>query len=162
VLVGHSFGGTSITGVADRMRDRILRLVYLDAIILENGQSVFSQLPQGVVAARTKAAQETSGGLSIPAPPPATFGVTDAAQTQSLASRMTPHPFRTFISPLRLENKIGNGLAASYIICSDRVYEPLEQSHSWAKRSGWKVMEIKTGHDAMISPKFAFRKSVSA
>jgi pimeloyl-ACP methyl ester carboxylesterase len=59
VLVGHSFGGNSISGVADIMRDRLRQLIYLDAVILENGQSVFSQLPKDVVEARTRAAQET-------------------------------------------------------------------------------------------------------
>ncbi len=150
VLVGHSFGGNSISGVADRMRDRIRQLVYLDAVMLENGQSVFSQLPNDVVEARKKAAQETSGGLSIPAPPPVAFGITDPTQTQSVASRLTPHPFQTFMSPLRLANKVGNGLPASYIICTDPIYEALEKSHNWAKTSGWNVIEIKAGHDAMI------------
>ena len=150
VLVGHSFGGSSISGVADRMRDRIQRLVYLDAVILENGQSVFSQLPKDVVAARTQAARETSEGLSIPAPPAAAFGITDAAQTASVASRLTPHPFFTFASPLEIANKLGNGLPASYIICTDPIYQPLEKSHNWARTSGWKMREIKTGHDAMI------------
>jgi hypothetical protein len=46
---------------AHRLPERIKQLVYLDAAMLENGQSVFSMLPPDVVAARTKAAQETSG-----------------------------------------------------------------------------------------------------
>src|ERR1700730_4710979 len=45
VLVGHSFGGNAISGVADIMRDRIRQLIDLDAVILENGQSVFTPLP---------------------------------------------------------------------------------------------------------------------
>ena len=45
VLVGHCFGGNAISGVADIMRDRIRQLIYLDAVILENGQSVFTPLP---------------------------------------------------------------------------------------------------------------------
>jgi len=45
VLVGHSFGGNAISGVADIMRDRIRQLIYLDAVILENGQSEFTPLP---------------------------------------------------------------------------------------------------------------------
>jgi hypothetical protein len=44
------------------MRDRVRQLVYLDAIIMQNGQSSFSVLPKDIVEARTKAAQETSGG----------------------------------------------------------------------------------------------------
>src|SRR5262245_7223254 len=80
ILVGHSFGGNAISGTADQVPDRIRQLVYLDSVMLENGQSVFGMLPKEVVAARMKAAEETSGGLSIPAPPPSAFGVADAAQ----------------------------------------------------------------------------------
>jgi len=150
VLVGHSFGGNAISGVADRVRDRIRHLVYLDAVVLENGQSVFSQLPKDVVEARTKAAEQTSGGLSIPAPLPSAFGITDPAQAQSVASRLTPHPFNTYVSPLKLENKVGNGLPASYIVCTDPIYKLLETSRNWVKAAGWKMIEIKSGHDAMV------------
>ena len=150
VLVGHSFGGNAISGVADRMRDRVRRLVYLDAVMLENGQSVFSQLPKDIVEARTKAAQETSGGLSIPMPSPTAFGITDEAQVQSVASRLTPHPFYTYVSPLKLDNKVGNGLPASYIVCTDPIYKALETSRNWIKAAGWKTVEIRAGHDAMV------------
>ena len=62
VLVGHSFGGNAISGVADRMRGRIRGHVYLDAVILENGESAFGRMPADVVASRTRAAEESSGG----------------------------------------------------------------------------------------------------
>src|SRR5262245_40465445 len=39
ILVGHSYGGMVITGVADRAADRVARLVYLDAATPVNGQS---------------------------------------------------------------------------------------------------------------------------
>lgn len=42
ILVGHSFGGVPISGVADRMPEKILHLVYLDAVVLESGQTAFS------------------------------------------------------------------------------------------------------------------------
>jgi len=150
VLVGHSFGGNAVSGVADAMRDRIRQLIYLDAVILENGQSVFGQLPKDVVEQRTKAAQESSGGLSIPAPPPSAFGVSDAAQASFLQSKLTPHPFNTFVSPLKLANKVGNGLPTTYIVCTDPLYRPLEASRNWVKAAGWKMIEIKSGHDAMV------------
>jgi pimeloyl-ACP methyl ester carboxylesterase len=150
ILVGHSFGGNTISGVADRMRERIRQPVYLDAVILENGESVFSKLPKDVVEARTKAAQETSGGLSIPPPPPAAFGISAAEQVRFVQSRFTPHPFNTFTSPLRLANKVGNGVPATYIVCTDPIYQPLESSRNWIKAAGWKAVEIKAGHDAMV------------
>jgi pimeloyl-ACP methyl ester carboxylesterase len=151
ILVGHSFGGNAISGTADRMPDRIKRIVYLDAAMLENGQSVFSLLPPDVVAARTKAAQEVSGGLYIPAPPAAAFGLSDPAQQAWLTARLTPHPFNTFTSPLNLKNKIANGLPAIYISCTDPAYAPLNASKEVVKKIGMKMVEIKTGHDAMVS-----------
>jgi hypothetical protein len=119
--------------------------------MLENGQTVFSLLPPDVVAARTKAAEDSSGGLSIPAPPAAAFGISDPAQQAWLTTRLTPHPFGTFNSPLNLKNKIANGLPATYIICSDPMYGPLQASREVVKKIGMKTVEIKTGHDAMVT-----------
>jgi pimeloyl-ACP methyl ester carboxylesterase len=150
ILVGHSFGGNAISGVADSMRERIRRLVYLDAVMLEDGQSVFSRMSKDVVEARTKAAQETSGGLSIPPPPPVAFGISDAEQVKFVQSRFTPHPFNTFTSPLRLASKVGNNVPATYIVCTDPIYQPLESSRDWIRTAGWKAVEIKAGHDAMV------------
>ncbi len=151
VLVGHSFAGSSISGVADRMPERIRRLVYLDATILENGQTPFSRLPKEVVSTRIRAAEESSGGLSVPTPPAAAFGVTDPAQAKWLQARLTPHPLSTFVSPLKLAHKVGNGLPATYIVCADPIYGPLQSSRDWLQKSGMTVREIKTGHDAMVT-----------
>jgi pimeloyl-ACP methyl ester carboxylesterase len=151
ILVGHSFGGNAISGAADRMRDRIRQLVYLDAVMLENGQSVFSLLPNEIVEARTKAAQESSGGVSIPAPPASAFGISDTEQAAWAQARFTPHPFNTYTSPLRLANKVANGIPATYIVCTDPIYKPLDASRAWIKAAGWKTVEIATGHDAMVT-----------
>jgi pimeloyl-ACP methyl ester carboxylesterase len=150
VLVGHSFGGNAISGVADRMPDRIRQLVYLDAIILEHGQSPFSRLPPDIVASRTKLAEESSGGLSLPPPPASAFGVTKAKEAEWVNRHLTPHPFATFTSPLKLANKVGNGLPATYIVCTDPIYQPLESSRTWIREHGWKTVEIAAGHDAMV------------
>src|ERR1700744_531381 len=45
VLVGHSFGGLAISGVADAMPDRIRHLVYLDSLMVEGGKRPFDRLP---------------------------------------------------------------------------------------------------------------------
>ncbi len=150
VLVGHSFGGVPISGVADVMRDRVRQLVYLDSVILENGQTVFDQLPKDVVATRTKAAQDSSGGLSVPPPPPSAIGVSDPAQAQFVQRHLTPHPFSSFVSPLKLASKAGSGLPATYIVCTNPLYEPTGPSRTWAKAAGWKMIEIRSGHLAMV------------
>ena len=149
ILVGHSFGGNALSGTADRVPERIRQLIYLDAAMLENGQSPFGILPPNVVEARRKAA-EPSGGLSIPPPPAAAFGVTDPAQAKWLEARLTAHPLSTFESPLNLKNKVANGLPAVYVSCTDPAYGPLEASKQWVRKNGMKLVELKTGHDAMV------------
>ena len=150
ILVGHSFGGHATSGVADRMPERIRHLVYLDAVILESGQSPFSELPKDVLEGRIKVAQESSGGLSLPPPPAAIFGITNPEQANWVQSHLTPHPFATLTSPLKLANKVGNGLPATYIVCTDPIYQPLQSSRDWVKAQGWKMIEIAAGHDAMV------------
>jgi len=151
VLVGHSFGGNAVSGVADRMRDRVRQLVYLDALVLENARTPFDRLPAGEVEARLKSARESSGGLSLPVPNATVFGISDPAQASFVQARMTPHPLATYTSPLKLANKVGNGLPATYIVCSDPIYKALESSRDWVKAAGWRTIEIATGHDAMVT-----------
>ena len=81
---------------------------------------------------------------------PSAFGISDAAQTSFVQNKLTPHPYSTFVSPLKLANKVGNGLPTIYIVSTDPIYKPLEASRDWVKAAGWKVVEIKCGHDAMV------------
>ncbi|MBS7701837.1 alpha/beta hydrolase [Chelatococcus asaccharovorans] len=152
VLVGHSFGGCALSGVADRMPERIRRLVYLDAMIVEPGRKPFDALPAEGVAARIKAAEESSGGLSLPAPAAAAFGVTDAADAAWLERHLTPQPLSTYLSPLNVNGPIGNGLAATYIGCVAPAYAALNSSRDWARnRKGFDYEELAACHDAMVS-----------
>lgn len=151
VLVGHSFGGMSITGVADRMPERLRQLIYLDAIILENGQSGFSKLAPEVAQARLDAAEQSSSGLSLPAPNASAFGVTDPQDAAWIESKLTPHPLATYTSTLWLNNKVGNGVPTVYIHCTDPGYATLQGGRDWVNAAGWKIVALKTGHDAMVT-----------
>jgi pimeloyl-ACP methyl ester carboxylesterase len=152
VLVGHSFGGAAISGVADAMPDRIKHLVYLDSLVMDGGKSPFDALPPDVVAARRKAAEETSGGLSLPAPLPSAFGVSDANDTEWVKRRLTPHPLGTYTSALNIKGPVGNNLPRTYIHCTNPSYAALQASRNWVKaQQGWRWAEIATGHDAMVT-----------
>jgi pimeloyl-ACP methyl ester carboxylesterase len=152
ILVGHSFGGNPISGAADRLPQRIRHLVYLDSLMLENGESPFDRLPPDIVAARMKAAEDATGGLGIPPPAPEAFAVTEPADIAWLKRRLTPHPIGTYLSPLRLNGPVGNGLPCTYVACVEPIYGPLEASRAWVTRqAGWTWREIATGHDAMVT-----------
>ena len=71
ILVGHSFAGLVITGVADRIAAHLNRLIYLDAFLLASGQSTFDTLPEKVVGAITASA---AGGARHPGARPGSSG----------------------------------------------------------------------------------------
>lgn len=152
VLVGHSFGGLPITGAADRVPQRIRQLVFLDAVVLEHGQTAFSRLAPEIVAQRIAQSNKTSGGLSIPVPPASAFGVFEPAQVALLERNCTPHPLKTFDDPITLNEPVGGTIPKVYIQCVDPVYEPLQSSRDFVRaQEHWTWDEIETGHDAMIS-----------
>jgi pimeloyl-ACP methyl ester carboxylesterase len=152
VLVGHSYGGIVITGVAARARSRLRRLVYLDSAIVEDGASWADiGLPQ-VVAERRRQAQQSSGGVSLPVPDARVFGLTDPADIAWVQRRLTPHPFGGYDEKMRWSGPVGNGLPKVYVDCTDPAYAGLAQvKDRYRGKPGWPFVELKTGHDAMVS-----------
>ncbi len=69
LLVGHSYGGMVITGAADRERERLAGMVYVDAFLPESGQALWDIVTPDSKAVQQKMADEFDGGLSVPRPP---------------------------------------------------------------------------------------------
>jgi len=153
VLVGHSYAGIVISGVADRLPERLRHLVFLDSLLLENGKSIFSSFPREVVQQRLKAIRDTGGGVGAAAAlSPTAFGVREPRDVEWVARRMTPQPVGTYLQPLLLQAAIGNGLARTYIDCTVDPIATLAPAKALARREpGWKVRTLATGHDAMVT-----------
>jgi pimeloyl-ACP methyl ester carboxylesterase len=152
VLVGHSYGGIVITGVADIARPRLRHLVYLDAAIVEDGATWSGHALPEIAAERRRLAGETSGGLSMPVPKAEVFGLREPGDIAWVQRRMTPHPFRPFDQVMRWRNPVGNGLPRTYVDCVEPAYANLAAVKSlYRGRPGWTFVELKTGHDAMVS-----------
>lgn len=150
IIVGHSFGGSMISGVAERVPDRIRQLIYLDAAVLTNGESMFDCQAPELVEERLRAAEESSGGMSLPTPNCEKLGILDAGQCEYVQSKLTPHPLGTYTSPISLDRPPGEGFPCTYIPCVDPDYTPLNWSRERARAYGWPIIPIATGHDAMI------------
>ena len=151
ILVGHSFAGSVISGVADRLKDRIKKLIYFDAMILINGQKPFDITPKEIVEQRIELAKKFGDGISIPAPSADAFGVFDIKKSLLLEEKLTPHPLSAFQSKLILKNEVGNGIPLSYIYCTKPVYKSLESSRAVVSKMKWPIFELNAGHDAMLT-----------
>ena len=151
ILVGHSFAGSVISGVADRLKDRIQKLIYFDAMILIDGQKPFDITPKETVEQRIELAKKFGNNISIPAPSADAFGVFDIKKSLLLEEKLTPHPLSAFQSKLILKNEVGNGIPLSYIFCTKPVYKSLESSREVVRQMKWPIFELNAGHDAMLT-----------
>ncbi len=151
VLVGHSYGGMAVTGVADRMTDRIRHVVYLDALIPEDGDTAFKILPTGVEEARRKAAREQGGGVALPVPGPEAFPIPDGPAKEWFMRRLRPHPIGTYESPVRLSKPAGAGLPVTYVSYTSPPLASIEPSRQRARaKAGWTYVELPVPHDVEV------------
>ena len=151
VLVGHSFAGGVISGVADQMPDRLRHLVYLDAQVLLAGESAAGRAPADLIDRYRQNVRESSGFPVVPPGDPASFDITDPTLAAWVQSRLTPHPYRTYFDTLELAHPLNNGVPATYIACTQPLRPRIATSRQRARELGWSYLEIATGHDAMLS-----------
>lgn len=152
ILVGSGFGGVVISGVADRMPQLLKSLVFVDAMVLDSGLSVFEAQPAAVTKKRLEQVERQGKGIAIPAPPASSYGVTDKQTMAWLSERLTPQPVGTYQEKLVLNNPMGNGVPRVYIDCVASPFEPLVEVKKNLKRQpGWTWAELNTHHDPMIT-----------
>jgi pimeloyl-ACP methyl ester carboxylesterase len=147
ILVGHSYGGMVVTGVADRAPERIAQLVYLDAIIPGDGDAAADMFPRFVFD-EVRVVDGVELGLW---PEPARYGLVDPADVAWAAPRLSPHPWRTLTQPLRLHDAAAvRRIPRTIVNCAGRLDHT---EGAWRERllDGERVWEIDTGHDLMIS-----------
>jgi pimeloyl-ACP methyl ester carboxylesterase len=148
VVVGHSYAGMVITALADRMPDRIARLVYLDAVVPLPGECWSSTHAAQTQAQRRQAITETG---SIPPPDPALFGLS-GEDAEWVARRQTPQPGGVYDDPLHFDAARVSALPRTFIDCHAPALGTIAVMRERVRQqAGWRVVEIATGHDAMIS-----------
>ncbi|MBA2668446.1 MAG: alpha/beta hydrolase [Trueperaceae bacterium] len=151
-LVGNSYGGMVITGVAAKVPQRLARLVYLDAYVPDDGQCAADLWPP---ERRAFSEPVVSGPTRVAAPPsPALFGVSDPTMIAWMTTRMTPHPLATYEEAVSVGNAASLAVPRTFIHCTDTpvstpdVFSPFAAK---ARSRGWTVHEIDTGHVPMLT-----------
>lgn len=136
VLVGYSYGGVVVTAVADRAPERVARVVYLDAWVPRDGESVFDLIPEQ--APRFEEVARTRGeGWLIPRDPP--------------APRRTAHPIATLRQPVSLSSDAAARLPRAYVLFSRNslYHAPVMAKMAGAARAaGWEVRDLAADHSA--------------
>jgi pimeloyl-ACP methyl ester carboxylesterase len=141
-LIGHSYGGIVATGVADRARDRITRLIYLDAFVADDGQSLVDLTGQGAAEARANA---VDGWLVRPNPLPPDTSPEDVAW---IMPRRLHQPLGTLVQPLKLTQGPLT-LPRHYILCTKS--DAFRRYADKGKAEGWAVYELDASHSPAVT-----------
>jgi pimeloyl-ACP methyl ester carboxylesterase len=143
VLCGHSYGGMVVTGVADKIPRRIRTLLYLDAFVPENGQSLVDFAP-------ITAAQLVEDWKCIPISAE-TFGV-NAADRAWVDRQCTLQSVACFRQPAELTGGLSQLQRTGYLYASGWLgsQSPFHPFYQKAKSRGWFTHEVECGHDVML------------
>jgi pimeloyl-ACP methyl ester carboxylesterase len=153
-LLGHSASGAVIAGAADLASDRIHQLIYLDAVVPEEGQSTLE-----LFGPRDRewleeliATSEPNWLLAVPSEvleDDHPFGIRDTEDVQWIKSKLTSQPIRPWTDALHLSRPIA--AMRSYIFCDWRNNSYAATAARVRSDPTWQYRELKTGHDAMLT-----------
>ncbi len=151
VLVGHSYAGMVIAGVAAKAEARLAQLVYLDAFLPQNGKSLKDYVPD---APLDELAQTNGAGwrysYAWQGTPTEMFGVEDSDDLAWLTPRLGDQPYKTFTEPVQFAANTGRTLQKTYIhLTRDALFS---EAAARAKKQGYRFYELfSAGHDAMVT-----------
>lgn len=153
VLVGHSYAGMVITGVAAKMPERISKLIYLDAYVPLDGQNEVDlwppPTPEGLFV-RPSGPNE----MRFP-PPPSAFGVTDSKLSEWVAARLVPQPMSTYLQASPNSTPESKAIPRAYIVCTaSSMLKVMAPFAARARSEGWQVRELASDHEVeLLNPK---------
>ena len=126
-LAGHSYGGMVISGVADRIAPRLKRLVYINAFVPLDGESLNDMVPPPYVAMFDAVAAANTNAVTLPFEiwREAFINDADLATAQAAYEKLNPHPYRTFTDKIRLRQPLAAlALGKSYVNCQQDTAMP--------------------------------------
>jgi pimeloyl-ACP methyl ester carboxylesterase len=169
VLVGHSYGGTIIAKVAEAIPERVRRLVFWNAFVLRDGQSLFDETPQNVAAAERAAAQ-SGDDTFLPAfdhVRDVFFNSVSRDDALRYYSTWSPQPLQPFRDKLDMQRFYSLDIPKSYLTCTEDIRVPMPDL-SWHPRFSnrlgkFRFVAMPGDHEAMYTnPALLAQKLVEA
>ncbi|MEW1720604.1 alpha/beta fold hydrolase [Streptomyces sp. NPDC093109] len=149
VLVGHSYAGIPVGQAAERIGDRLARVVFVDSNIPADGESFASTWWQGPGVLEPLIAANGGSWAPLTAADCAGQELTDEQIARFLAGA-TPHPGATLTEPAALTGPLG-ALPATYVKCLLDGPEPADDVAKLLTGEHWRLVELDTGHWPMFS-----------
>ena|SRR5271157_5769826 len=162
-LVGHSYAGMVITGVADRQHKRLSRLVYLDAFVPGDGESALDLLPEDLRNSFREQAQAVGEGWRLPRSESLLdlWGLPPSLAREYVRARLCDFSLPCFDQKLQFRSKAAATIDRKYIAAVAENYPAravFQRFADKARREGWLYEELPTGHicqveapDALVS-----------
>ncbi len=148
VLCGHSYGGMIISGVAEQLPQAIRSIVFLDAFLPDNGDTVYN-LTIPVVREALRAAVER-GDVGVPSRPAAGFGVNEKDRPW-VDSLLGQHPLVTFNDKIALTGARDRIAKKTYVRASQYPNAGYDKHLATCKAdASWRTYELPCGHDVMV------------
>ena len=149
LLVGHSYAGMVITGVAGRVPERLQALVYLDAYLPRDGQSGLDLREPESNRQTLEQVRREGAGWRMPVPPVEKFRVQTKEDRDWVAARLCEAPLQAFAEPLRVECEWTGPRV--YVRATDYSCAPFDALYSQAlAEPGWEAHLVQGGHDLMV------------
>jgi pimeloyl-ACP methyl ester carboxylesterase len=150
ILCGHSYGGCVVRGASEELGDRIASVIYVDAYLPKNGESLMDLFPVAQVEDARRMVREMGNGWKIAPLPAAAFNVNpnDAAWVDA---QCTPQSLASFEEKIKLSKNILPVRGGMYISAMN--YTPpsaIAVSRARADANGWRTESLQCGHDIMI------------
>jgi pimeloyl-ACP methyl ester carboxylesterase len=150
ILVGHSYGGCVITGVADRVGDRLRHLFYLDGFVPDGGERLFDLRPPEDNVIMHQLVNEFGGGWNMSPLTAEIFNV-NPKDSEWFDKKCTSQAIATFDEPIRLTNGQFPVHKVTYVHASNWDFKPhTGRSYEKAKSRGWETHVIDCGHAVML------------
>jgi pimeloyl-ACP methyl ester carboxylesterase len=148
VLVGHSYGGMIISGVAEQARHAIGSIVFLDAFVPENGDSLATKASQPVREAIASLVEK--GETAMKPVSAAVFRVNEKDRAW-VDGMCTPHPVATLTDKITVTGARDRVAKKAYIRAKGYPSVPFDGAQERLKAdAGWRVYDLPCGHDAMV------------
>jgi pimeloyl-ACP methyl ester carboxylesterase len=152
VLVGQSYAGMVISGVAERVPERLAHLVFLDAFVPRDGESLADILGPQAMASFAQLAEAQGDGWRLPLPFSfEELGITSELDIAWVRSKLVSHPLATMQQGVQVSNPDAAKLPRTFIRCTKPAMGYFDRFGEQARAAGWSYSEIASGHSAPVT-----------